>query len=661
LSDRSGRTWVGTYGSGLFLFDKSGPRQFPAEQTGGNNLVSLFEDSRSRVWMGGGAGAAVFDAGAFRAFGPEQGLPRGEVCYFAEDSAGAIWITNQHAVYRVDSNRAVEVLDEQGQRIAGIACLNADRGGAMWMGSLERGLLRFNQGQLEHLDARAGFPIAKVRALVEDDGWFWIASDRGLIRVQKRDLESALQRRAMHIEYQVLDQSDGLPSIEFTTRRQPTWARDSAGRIWFATSKGAASIQPAALSMNERAPEVRIEELVYHLPPAKVRGETSTGGEPADRVTLRPLNAEQPRIPAGGRRLELHFTALSLGAPHKVRFQVKLEGEDADWQDVGNQRVAYYHELAPRDYVFRVRATNDDGKWNLQGASLAFTVQPFFWQASWFRWCGAMFLVGCGAVLAWAVAHLRHQRSREKLELKQRRDELAHLSRVAMMGEMSGSLTHELNQPLTAILCNAEAARRFLSRKVVDLDELKGVLDQIVSDDRRASEIIGRLRPLLKRGEVKRELIDVNDVVREVLKVVEHELANKRVRVETSLEPGLPMISADRVQLQQVLINLIMNGCDAMADTDGAHRALVVSATPTNEDGLQISVTDHGVGISSDSIERVFEPFFTTKPDGMGLGLAVCRTIIKAHGGRLWATNNPQIGASFHVVLPVIESKIESA
>jgi PAS domain S-box-containing protein len=247
------------------------------------------------------------------------------------------------------------------------------------------------------------------------------------------------------------------------------------------------------------------------------------------------------------------------------------------------------------------------------------------------------------------------ERKQSELEITQQRNELAHLSRVTMLGELSGSLAHELNQPLTAILSNAQAAQRFLALGNADLNEVRAILKDIVDEDKRAGEIIRRLRLLLKKGEVQRQPSDANEVVQEVLKLVRSDLVNHGVVARAELAHGLPAVIADRVQIQQVLLNLVMNACDAMAGHPARDRKLVVRTGFVDSDGVRVSIVDHGAGIAPDQLEKIFEPFFTTKPHGMGMGLSVCRTIITAHGGKLWAVNNPERGATFHVTLPAVK------
>ena len=238
-------------------------------------------------------------------------------------------------------------------------------------------------------------------------------------------------------------------------------------------------------------------------------------------------------------------------------------------------------------------------------------------------------------------------RKRSEQELHQQRNQLTHLSRVTMLIELAGSLAHELNQPLTAILSNAQAAQRFLAHEQPDLGEIRDILADIVAEDKRAGEVIRRLRLLLKKGVVQQQPLLVNEIVQEVLKLVRSDLVNLNFATQTELAPNLPVIQGDAVQLQQVLLNLVLNACDAMAGATRDHRRLTIRTGLNNDGWVHLTVADRGEGIVPEKLQQVFEPFYTTKASGLGLGLAVCRSIVTAHGGRLWATNNPGGGATF--------------
>lgn len=243
-------------------------------------------------------------------------------------------------------------------------------------------------------------------------------------------------------------------------------------------------------------------------------------------------------------------------------------------------------------------------------------------------------------------------RKQVERELHSSRGELVHLSRVNLLGELSGSLAHELNQPLASILSNAQAAQRYLSRELPDLDEVREILADIVSEDQRAGELICRLRLLMTKGEIQWQLLDLNEVVREVIKLVGSDLANHGVILESRLAPGLEAIRGDRVQLQQVVLNLVMNASDAMAGNAPEDRRLTVRTWSTGNAGIGIEISDLGRGLPDGGVVRVFERFFTTKPYGLGLGLSVCHTIVAAHGGTIGAANRAGRGATFHCIFP---------
>ena len=211
-----------------------------------------------------------------------------------------------------------------------------------------------------------------------------------------------------------------------------------------------------------------------------------------------------------------------------------------------------------------------------------------------------------------------------------------------------------MNQPLTAILSNAQAAQRLLEKTSVDLADLREILHDIVEDDKRAGKVIDRLRGLFSKGEPQFESLDVDELIEELLQLAHSQLVTHHVKAVTRTTPGLPAVRGDRIQLGQVLLNLVINACEAMNSTNPVERELRIS-TRAGRDGLvQIEIADFGQGISPDVADRMFQPFFTDKEHGMGLGLSISRSIISAHGGRLWAANNRDRGATFFIELPAV-------
>ncbi len=244
------------------------------------------------------------------------------------------------------------------------------------------------------------------------------------------------------------------------------------------------------------------------------------------------------------------------------------------------------------------------------------------------------------------------RRKLAELEIQSHREEVAHLLRVASLGELSTALAHELNQPLMAILSNAQAAQRFLAQDKLDPAEIREILKDIVADDQRASEVICRLRTLLKKGEFQPQALDVNELIQDVIKLMNGDLAARAVSVVTEFAAGLPPIRGDRVQLQQVLINLILNAGDAMTQTAAGARVLTLRSRRGEGGVIQICVADTGSGVPLGDEQKIFEPYHTTKAAGLGLGLSLSRSMIVAHGGRLWVENRAGGGAVFCFTLP---------
>jgi PAS domain S-box-containing protein len=244
------------------------------------------------------------------------------------------------------------------------------------------------------------------------------------------------------------------------------------------------------------------------------------------------------------------------------------------------------------------------------------------------------------------------ERKKAEFEAQQQRNELAHVTRVAVLGELTSSIAHELNQPLAAIRNYASAAQRFLSRSEPDLSKAREALEGIVRDDRRAAEVISRVRGLLKKEEPSYQPVRMNQVIQEILALIRSDAVLEGLKIETELAPELPVVPGDRVQLQQVLLNLILNSVDAMNKVKPDLRKLVIKTENGEDRDVKVSVRDLGAGIDEAHRVRLFESFFTTKPKGMGMGLAISQRIIHAHGGSIWAENHPDGGATFYFTLP---------
>src|SRR6266481_1766203 len=245
------------------------------------------------------------------------------------------------------------------------------------------------------------------------------------------------------------------------------------------------------------------------------------------------------------------------------------------------------------------------------------------------------------------------ERKHAEEALRHAQGDLARVSRITTLGELTASLAHEVNQPIAAAVTNANTCLRWLTRERPDLDEAREAASRIVKDATRAAEIVSRTRLLFKKGTAQRELVDINEIIREMMVLLRGEATRYNIAVQTDLAADLCQAMGDRVQLQQVMMNLIMNSIDAMKEVEGK-REVAIKSERAEDRHLLVSVSDTGVGLPPQEVSQIFNAFFTTKPDGTGMGLSISRSIVESHGGRLWATANSGRGATFHLTLPTI-------
>ena len=257
-----------------------------------------------------------------------------------------------------------------------------------------------------------------------------------------------------------------------------------------------------------------------------------------------------------------------------------------------------------------------------------------------------------GEVISWyGVGHDIEDQKRAEHALQTAHAELTHVTRVTTLGEMSASIAHEVNQPLTAIATNAEASLRWLSRDVPDIEEARASIGQVVKDAHRAGEVIRRIRDFSKKADPQMTQLDINGVVEEAVTLVQHEALRHGVAIRLELASGLPPVRGDRIQLQQVIVNLAINGMEAMTSVQERERVLIIRTQRHKSSRVLVAVEDAGVGIEPENVNRVFSAFHTTKPDGLGMGLSICRSIIEAHGGQLWTSPNAGPGMTFQFMI----------
>jgi C4-dicarboxylate-specific signal transduction histidine kinase len=251
-----------------------------------------------------------------------------------------------------------------------------------------------------------------------------------------------------------------------------------------------------------------------------------------------------------------------------------------------------------------------------------------------------------------AQATIALESTRRERQYREAQMALAHANRVATMGQLTASIAHEVNQPITAAVTYALAARRWLSADPPNFREVDDALSLIVKEGNRAGEVVERVRALIKKVPARKDAVAIDDAILEVIALTRAEAANNSVSVRTQFAEGLPRVQGDRVQLQQVMLNLIVNAIQSMSGVEDGNRELHVSTVSIEREGVCVAVQDTGPGLSPENLSRLFEPFYTTKPEGMGMGLSICRSIIEAHGGRLWVTRCEPQGALFQFTIP---------
>ena len=800
LAAKDGSIWIGTYGglnrwkdgkNTIFVHQRipdAPEHQVTDAGLPDNYIESLWEDDERRIWVSTKRGLAAFENGRFTPIAVLPGGDAGWVYSIVGRGGADAWVSANQALFRVQDKRTTERVPWQtlGKQFPAVSLLSSPSGG-LYVGFFKGGLAYFKGGQIGasygdkeglgkghvfdiYMDAdrtvwaatqgglsrvsdgrvvtltsKNGLPCDTVLWMREDDNHAaWLYMPCGLVRISHSELQAGVTDPNKVIKSTLFDASDGIRTSATSTSASPNVTMDNDGKLWFTTGDGVTVIDPRHLPENKLPPPVHIEEII------------------ADRKTYAASSqgSEGLRLPPRVHNLEIHYTALSLVAPEKVHFRVKLEGQDPDWREV-TDRHENYTNLAPRHYRFRVMACNNSGVWNEEGATLEFVIPPAWYQTNWFRgMCVAAFLallyglyrvrvgqlraqerklrdvietiptfawtalpdgsidfanrswgeysgfstentVGSGWEAAvhsedlkrhvekwrasvangerfenevrfrradgeyrWFLVRavpLRDGRGRivkwygtssdieDRKRAEQLQSDLAHTNRVSMMGELAASISHELKQPIAATVMNANTSLRWLRREQPDLEEIRVAAERIVQDGNRAGEIIDRLRSLYKKAPPRRELVDLNEIVRDMAGLLRGEASRFAVSIRAQLSPAIPKVTADRVQLQQVLMNLMLNAIEAMKETGGV---LMMESQLDQDERVMISVSDTGVGLPTAKVDEIFSAFFTTKSQGSGMGLAISRSIVESHGGRLWATANDGRGATFHFTLP---------
>ena len=753
--DPAGVTWLmgnslGQWKDGRFR--KLAPS--PDGVQGSSGFWQIARDRFGTLWaFADGLGFFSLDHRRWKAWTTPREVAKQHATNIYSDSVGRIWVsTYEGDIITMDKGNVVDYPRKPDSPLRYVEAFAEHAPQEIWAGG-EGGLVLINRDHVRLIRPTALDSLENVTGIVDaaSEG-LWLNTSSGVIHIPKDEVDLALRDPSYLFHWERFDSSDGLPGQTVDIYPFPKAVQGTDGRIWFTATRGVAWIDPKSKVLRNALP-----------PPVSITSMSTDGSLHLQLTDL--------RLPAHTANVQINYTALSLSVPERVHFRYMLEGHDSEWQDPGTRRQAFYADLRPANYRFRVMACNNDGVWNEEGATLAFSVAAAWYQTGWFRGASlAVFLAFLWALYQWRIQQVKRQEKQlryvidtipalafstspdgrnewvnrrwveysglsqesssgsgwrstvhpddldehvkkwqrslasgepfenearrrsangeyrwflaravplrnahgnilkwygtltdiedrkkaeqERERLRRLQADLAHVNRVSMMGELTASLSHELKQPIAAAILNASACLRWLKRDQPDVEEAREATMRIVKDGNRAAEIIDRLRSFYKKGSPPEcELVDVNDVVREMLVLLRSEATENSVSMRTELSSDLPAVRADRVQLQQVCLNLMLNAIEAMKDTGGE---LTVRSEGIDDGQLLISVSDTGMGIPAEQADQIFSAFFTTKPDGSGMGLAISRSIIESHSGRLWAGANAQRGATFYFTLPTV-------
>jgi signal transduction histidine kinase/CheY-like chemotaxis protein/AraC-like DNA-binding protein len=676
--DSDGTLWVGFHDRGACRWEGPKCERFGIREGLRGTVLAIYQDRQGAMWFGTeGGGLFRYHDGDLRRFTTDDGLASNIVRVIVETSDGALWFgTNGGGISRfVDGGfRTCSTADGLSSDL--IRSIYEDAEGALWIGTEGRGLNRivFDGDRHETTVFRKsdGLFDEVVHQILEDDfGRLWMSSNRGVFWVTLDELRRFAAGEIDRIRSTSYTEQDGLRSREANGGVQPAGVKGRDGRLWFPTQRGVVAVDPARLRQNEIAPRVVIEEVL-------------AGGESRELV-------EPVTIPPRGRDLEIAYTALSFLESRNVQLRYRLEGYDRDWVEAGNRRIAYYTNVPPGDYTFQVIAANNDGVWNMVGASLQFAVTPRWFERRALHavLLGILVLGGVGGY-RWRVG--AHERRRIVLErlVESRTNELIHEKEASERATAEAEREHEIAQEaLRKVEAQAEQLRehgeaksRFfadvshefrtpLTLTIGPLEDLRdgrhGDLDPAALNDvelalRNSRRLLGLINEILEiarleagQVELDKRSTDLGELVRESC-LPFAALAERNAVTFTARVPDEPLMAdGDPELLERVIANLLSN---AFRHTPEGG-AIVVSCSARAAEA-RVSVRDTGTGIPADHLTRVFERFYradkgrsVTPSTGTGIGLALCKELIELHGGTIEVTSDAAQGATFVVTLPL--------
>jgi ligand-binding sensor domain-containing protein/signal transduction histidine kinase len=672
VQSRQGDIWIGTGGSGVLRFNG---KQFSALNSYGipinNSIRSLFEDSRGSIWIGTEDGVARYTSGSFQIYTKRDGLAQTYIRAMGEDHQGHIWIGTSGGLYRLENKRFVNcknkglsadvirslIVDHRGNVWVGsneavmcwqngvvttytqkdglpsepIYAMMEDSAHTLWMGSYGGGLVRMKDGKFFQITSRQGLYNDVVYQILEDHrGYLWMSGMSGISCVSKDMLNDFAEGKMKRIQCIGYTTSDGMVSSDCAGNSQSAGCRANNGNLWFPTAEGIVVVNPDSLQGNLPPPPVTIEQVII------------------DKVSH--SRFEDVHVPVGNGQVEFHYSGLSFHVPQKVMFQYKLEGFEKEWRSVGTRRAAFYTNLRPGKYLFRVTACNSDGIWSEEGASFGFELKPFFYQTIWFYGL-LLFIIAGTIVVIFRIRVWQLMKKEKELERRVRERSIQLEAANKELEAFSYSVSHDLRAPLRSINGFSIALLEDYSEKIDE--QGKDYLQRVRKASQSMEELIDDILKLSRvtRSEMHYTNIDLSAVAQ---MIVDKARANHPDRlVDVLIEPGL-IVHADLTLMQVMLDNLFNNAWKFTS----SHPAATIEMNAVYQNGQTVYyIRDDGVGFNMahaagklfGAFQRMHSP---AEFEGTGIGLATVQRIIHRHGGRVWAEAAIEKGTTIYFTIP---------
>jgi ligand-binding sensor domain-containing protein/signal transduction histidine kinase len=722
FEDKSGSLWIGTAEGGLNRLKDGNLTSFTTKNgLPGNSARVVREDSEGNLWIMTDSGICTYKNGAFKLrlsadqaknlrggsmllrrsgtvlalsglrvlevrnnglvpYQPVDSLFKARENLFGmfETERGTLWLSTLDSIYRYSDGKLTNMTTELHLPAVGATTINEEPDGTVWLSIYGEGLFRIKDGAVAGITPKQGLFDYTMYSFTEDGlGYIWMSSNRGVSRINKKELEDVADGKKPKLTSVVYGTADGMESRECNGTGLPAGWRMHDGRMCFPTVRGVVIVNPADIRINALPPPVVVDKFLVEGEAQDTRSSVS--------------------VPAGKARFEFHYAGLSFVGAEKIRYKYQLEGLDKEWVDAGSRREAFYTHLDPGEYTFRVLAANSDGIWNETGASVAFVLQPHFYQTRWFLGLAILFFLTSGPSFYFnRMRSMKKRRQELEQQVKERTSELQKTldnlkemqnqlilsEKMASLGQLTAGIAHEIKNPLNfitnfAVLSHdlTKDLRKELAaeRTHVDPDRAKEIeevlndleqnVNKINEHGKRADSIV-RGMLLHSRGKAGERLeTDLNALLAEYTNLAYHGMRAQdqsfNIKIETDLDPTIGKVSVVPQDISRAFLNIVNNACYAANDKrksakNGFSPTVRVSARNL-QDKVEIRIRDNGNGIPQSIREKVFNPFFTTKPAGVGTGLGLSLSydiITQEHKGEISVDTKEGEYTEFVITLP---------